>query len=98
MTKILIENTLEDTTPEIVARLFAGMGAEEQAAFFNHVARIASTWAAGSMCFQLQHITDDDGLTLAGRRVMQEIGEYSHWGLVPNAATAGTDCNPGPPA
>ena len=26
--------------------------------------------------------TDDDGLSLAGRRVMQAIGEYSHWGIL----------------
>lgn len=80
--KILIDNVLSDITPEMVAELFAEMYADEQAAFFNHVAAISSTWGGG-MAMQLQSITDDDGLTLAGRRVMQAIGEYSHWGLVP---------------
>lgn len=74
-------------TPHDVAHLFASMDSEEQALFFNHVAAIASTWRRGAgFVFQLQAITDSSGLTLAGRRVMQEIGEYSHWGLVPRAA------------
>lgn len=71
----------KDVTPEMVAELFAGMGSDEQALFFNHVASIASTWDGMGFPMQLQFITEDDGLSLAGRRVMQEIGEYSHWGL-----------------
>ena len=52
-----------------------------QARFFNHVDAIASTWGA-AFEMQLQAITDDDGLTLARRRVMQAIGDYSHWGVL----------------
>ena len=81
-TKILIEDKLCEVTPEIVAELFAEMYSDEQAKFFNHVAEIASTWDWGDMGMQLQYITDEDGLTLSGRRVMQNIGDYSHWGLV----------------
>lgn len=67
-------------TPEILAELFATMDNHEQARFFNHIDEVASKW---SSCwpFQLQYITDSEELTLAGRRVMQSIGEYSHWGL-----------------
>ncbi len=72
-----------ELTPKDMASLFAEMDASEQAEFFNEVANCASTWSS-PFCFQLQSITDDDGLTLAGRRVMQGIGEYSHWGLVPH--------------
>ena len=81
---ILDERKVSPFTPEIVAELFANMDSEEQAKFFNHVAAISTTWrlGEGSLCMQMQYITDDDGLTLAGRRVMQMIGEYSHWGLV----------------
>lgn len=78
--QIIIDNEIKEITPEIVAELFAHMGSDEQAIFFNHVAEIASKWDS-SFPFQLQGITDEDGLTLQGRRVMQEIGEYSHWGL-----------------
>lgn len=83
--KILIGDVLEEITPEMVAELFAKMYADEQARFFNHVAKISSTWKGIGMYMQLQYITDEDGLSLAGRRVMQGIGDYSHWGLVPQA-------------
>ena len=83
-TKIITDDDrIQPLTPEMVAGMFAGMGADEQAAFFNCVGEISSKWSWGGMSMQLQYITDEDGLTLAGRRVMQEIGEYSHWGLVP---------------
>ena len=80
--KVLINDKLLDLTPEILAEQFAGMDSSEQARFFNHVSAVSSVWAR-SFPFQLQYITDEDGLTLEGRRVMQYIGEYSHWGLVP---------------
>lgn len=72
---------IREASPEQIAEAFCSMGSDEQARFFNHVAKVASTWSS-SFPFQLQAITDDDGLDLGGRRVMQEIGEYSHWGLV----------------
>lgn len=67
-------------TPEQLAEAFCNLDSAGQARFFNHVDAVASNWKFG-MSMQLQYITDDDGLTLAGRRVMQHIGEYSHWGL-----------------
>lgn len=81
--KIIVDDRVVDATPELVAEMFAGLGSDGQARFFNHVAAVSSTWAApnGGWPMQLQWITEDDGLTLAGRRVMQHIGEYSHWGL-----------------
>jgi len=85
-TMILRGKTLYDITPERIAELFCAMGSDEQARFFNHIAEIAQTWKAAGLCMQLQWITEDDGLTLAGRRVMQYIGEYSHWGLVPRGS------------
>lgn len=69
--------------PEDVAALFWNMSSDEQARFFNYLDKIAEF----HFPFQLQNITDDDGLTLAGRRVMQHIGEYSHWGLAPRVVT-----------
>ena len=76
------EPELKKATPELVAEMFAEMYSDEQAQFFNHVAKVASRWDS-LFEFQLQAITDEDGLTLGGRRVMQGIGDYSHWGLVP---------------
>lgn len=85
--RILIEDKLQEITPEIVAELFAGMGSDEQARFFNRVSEVASKWKGMGLYMQLQYVTDEDGLTLAGRRVMQSIGEYSHWGLVDERRT-----------
>jgi len=79
---LLVDKQLEEVTPEIIAELFANMGSDGQARFFNHVDKVASCWAGGGLPFQLQAVTDDDGLTLAGRRVMQMIGDYSPWGAV----------------
>jgi len=85
--KVIVGANILDITPELVAELFACMDSEKQARFFNHVDEVATSWhgGRGQLCMQLQYITDEDGLTLAGRRVMQQIGEYSHWGLVPRA-------------
>lgn len=86
--KLIVDDKITDLTPELIAELFAGMDEDGQARFFNHIDEVASKWhnGRGAFCFQLQYITDNDGLTLAGRRVMQEIGDYSHWGLVPKAS------------
>jgi len=83
MTKKLLitDDSCGFVTPEIIAELFAELGSDEQAMFFNHVDKVASVWNGAGLIMQLQAITDDDGLTLAGRRVMQYIGDYSHWGL-----------------
>ena len=67
-------------SPETVAEIFWDMDSSEQARFYNHLDKISDYLFP----FRLQQITDDDGLTLAGRRVMQNIGEYSHWGLTPH--------------
>ena len=75
--KVIINNVIKDITPEFLANAFWEMDSVEQSRFFNHLAEIADF----KFPFQLQGITDEDGLTLAGRRVMQSIGEYSHWGI-----------------
>lgn len=79
--KVIEDDQVKDITPEILAKAFAHMHSDEQARFFNRVAEISSPW----LNMQLQYITDEDGLTLAGRRCMSYIGDYSHWGLVPTA-------------
>ena len=83
--RLLNGDTIRDITPQDVAELFASMNADDQAEFYNHIAKIASDW----LNMQAQYITDSEKLTLPGRRVMQTIGEYSHWGLVPHAGSLG---------
>lgn len=80
--RVIDGEELKQLTPELLAELFAHMDNDQQAMFFNHVDKVASTW---SWPIQLQYVTDSEELTLAGRRVMQSIGEYSHWGITPKA-------------
>lgn len=75
--KVLIDNCLTELTPKLIAEAFWNMSADDQAIFFNEL-HIAADFL---FPFQLQAITEEDGLTLAGRRVMQSIGDYSHWGI-----------------
>lgn len=75
--EILLGRTLTEVTPEILAELYWNMTSEDQAKFYNHLDKISDF----HFPFQLQAITEEDGLTLAGRRVMQAIGDYSHWGI-----------------
>ncbi len=78
--KLLYGDKMHEVTPELVAMLFSSLCSDEQAIFFNHVAEIADRFDY-SFPMQLQYVTDDNGLNLHGRRIMQSIGEYSHWGL-----------------
>lgn len=77
--KVIIDEKIQELTPELLAQAFWNMGSDEQARFYNELDAVADF----KFPFQLQWITEDDGLTLAGRRVMQAIGEYSHCGMVP---------------
>jgi len=75
-----LKKTIASITPEQLAEIFAAYDSSEQARFYNHLADVSTPW----LTTQLQYITDEDGLTLAGRRCMMYIGDYSHWGLVPS--------------
>ena len=83
--KILVDYKLTTLSPELLAEAFWNLDSEEQARFYNHLDTVADF----HFPFQLQSITDEQGLTLAGRRVMGCIGEYSHWGLVPKINSKG---------
>ena len=75
--QLIKDNQILQITPELVAELFWNMDSKDQASFYNELDKIADY----NFPFQLQSITEEEGLTLAGRRVMQSIGEYSHWGI-----------------
>lgn len=64
-------------TPEKVAGLFCSMDSEEQAAFFNEIAKDVATWPACNFELQMQYVTDCKLLNDSGRRIMQVIGNYS---------------------
>ena len=64
-----------NVTPKELACRFWGMVSEDQALFFNELGVIARDLSS-----QLEAVSRDDGLTSlapAGRRVMEQIGEYS---------------------
>lgn len=81
--QIIIDGVVKTVTPEIVAKLFTDFNSEEMAIFFNHIDECCSRWNGREGCWpmQLQYVTEESTLTLAGRAVMQSIGDYSHWGL-----------------
>ena len=71
----------QKSVSELTAEMFCELDSAGQAEFFNHISKIASNWNCGGISMQLQYITEYDGLTLSGRRIMQMIGHYSHWGI-----------------
>jgi hypothetical protein len=62
-------------TPDELAFEFANMNSEQQAMFFNELASITDKWEH-PFCFQLQALTDNPALTIEGRHIMEQIGEY----------------------
>lgn len=54
-----------------IADLFWELDAHAQSDFFNRLC------GKDRLVFQLQAVTDSERLTIGGRRVMSQIGEYS---------------------
>lgn len=63
-------------TPEEMAEEFANMGDDQQAVFFNTLAKITETWSS-PFSFQLEAIVTHPALTAEARAVMSAIGEYA---------------------
>lgn len=73
--KIAVEVDYE-VSPEELAVAFCQMTSDEQAEFFNTIAREARGWNA-PFAYQLQAITDEDTLSCEARYIMHQIGQYS---------------------
>lgn len=71
------EKIVFDVSPEEVAKMFCEMDSEDQAKFFNAIAKEVKSWKY-DFVFQLQHISDESCLTPEARTVMREIGEYAN--------------------
>ena len=56
-----------------VAEIFWTMGADQQAAFFDEIGKIA--WANG-LSMQLEYIRHSSALTILAKSVMKKIGDY----------------------
>jgi hypothetical protein len=63
-------------TVEEIAAEFIDMDEFQMSVFFNEVSRLSSMWGK-PFCFQLQGLTDCQLLSDGGRRIMEQIGEYS---------------------
>jgi len=74
--KSIAKTVLVQLTADDVAEAFCGMDGDEQAAFFNEVARLAAKWSR-PLEFQMQGVSACGHLSDAAREVMQKIGEYS---------------------
>lgn len=73
-----IERSVEITPTSIeLAHEFCGLDSDNQAEFFNHVARVTDVWEM-PFCFQLQYVTDAVHLTDGAREIMHQIGEYAY--------------------
>ena len=62
-------------TPDELAFEFANMDDEQQAMFFNELAKITDKWDK-PFCFQLQSIINNQALTMEGKNIMEAIGDY----------------------
>lgn len=79
MDKIVITKQItHEPKPSEVARMFCSMDDTEMAIFFNTVAWVVDNEWTNPLSFQLASVTGNKSLTEQGRKVMQEIGEYSN--------------------
>lgn len=70
-----------EPSPTELANSLARMDGDQQAEFFNMLAKADKTWKS-SWPFQLQYVTDSAVLNDDGRRIMEMIGEYApEWPL-----------------
>jgi hypothetical protein len=66
-----------------IADLFWELDAHAQSDFFNRLC------GKDRLVFQLQSVTDSESLTIGGRRVMSQIGEYSEANVARQVSLAG---------
>lgn len=64
-----------EMSAEDIADCFCDLHNDEQAFFFNRIAKVVATWGT-SFCFQLQGVVDSNMLTNDGKEIMRQIGEY----------------------
>lgn len=80
----MIERTIRThikPSPDELAFCFCNASSEEQAMFFNEVARIVENWDR-PFPFQLEALRKEKCLTREGREVMRVIGEYGYEGEI----------------
>lgn len=73
--KITRTVAIDDLTPAEMASIFAHWFDEEQAEFFNVIARESKDWPGSGFCMQACHIAEhlDDG----GRRIIGDLAGHA---------------------
>lgn len=74
--RAIVGDRIVRITPENVAEMFAHMGSDEQARFFNHIDVVTSEWKL-SLDHQLAFVNGEESLTDKGRAIMRLIGDYA---------------------
>ncbi len=67
--------TIDDITPQELATVFAGMWADEQADFFEHVGFLAKDWPGAGWCQQSSQIALK--LNDLGRETIAKLAEWA---------------------
>lgn len=75
MIRKTLETSFELDTEEL-AKEFCEMDCDSQAAFFGYIALLLDQWK-NPLPIQLKAISESKMLSLGGRRVMRQIGEYA---------------------
>lgn len=67
--------TIDDITPEEMAKMFLSYGDEEQARFFNSMKAITDQWHGTGWCGQCSWITQH--LDNDGREIIAKLADWS---------------------
>ena len=70
--------TIDGITPAELAQVFCAMYADEQAAFFSEVGRIASAWPGAGWCQQSCAISEN-----LDKRATETIVKLAEWAAEP---------------
>ena len=73
--KVIINDTVLELTPELLAIELMGMDSDEQAKFFSAAASVAATWTGGTVELQLIYVAESEYLSEEGKDLMISIGE-----------------------
>lgn len=77
--------TIKDITPAELAAIFCGMFADEQAAFFSEIGRIAATWPGAGWCQQSCSISEN-----LDKRATETIAKLAEWAADPYVSPRAT--------
>jgi hypothetical protein len=72
--KIAIKDHEHRPTPSELALEFCNYHSDEQAEFFDQIAKYSVPWN-GNLCMKLQYVSKSEKMTICTRNIMLRIGE-----------------------